>query len=44
MNISSINQENEEITKTDCKIESFKIEGKYMAAELSSVVLLLRRN
>ena len=44
MTISFINQENEEITKIDWRINSYKILEKYMAAELLSVVLLLRLN
>ena len=42
MTIIFLNQENEEITKLDWRIDSYKIEGKYMAAELPSVVLPLR--
>ena len=44
MNLSFINLENEEITKIDWRIDYYKNQGKYMAAELSSVVLLLRLN
>ena len=32
---------NEEITKTDWRIDSYKIHGKLMAAEFPLVVLLL---
>ena len=42
--ISFINQENEEKTKIDWRIDSYKIQGKLMAAEFPSVVLLLRLN
>ena len=38
---SSMNQENEEIMKTDWKIDSYKIYGKLMAAEFPLVALLL---
>ena len=44
MPINFINQENEEITKIVWRIDSYKIQGKYMAVELPSVVLLLRLN
>ena len=44
MNISFINQENEETTNIDWRIDSYKIQGKYMAAELPSAVLLLTIN
>ena len=37
-----INQENEEITKINWRIDSYKIQGKLMAAEFNSVILLLR--
>ena len=38
-----INQKNKEI-KIDWRIDLYKIWGKYMTAELFSVVLLLRLN
>ena len=41
---SFINQENEEITKTDWKIDSYKIWGNLTAAEFFFVVLLLSLN
>ena len=44
MTISFINQENEEITKIDWRIDSYKIYGKDLAVELLSAVLLLRLN
>ena len=44
MTISFINQENEEIKKTDWRIYSCKIKGKHMAAKFFSVVSLLRLN
>ena len=40
MTISFINQEKQEITKIDWKIDSYEISRKYMAAEFPSVVLL----
>ena len=42
--VSSINQENEKITKIYWKIGSYKILEKLMAAEIPSVVLFLRLN
>ena len=44
MTISFINQENEEIKKTDWRTDSCKIYGKFMAAKFPSVVLLLGPN
>ena len=44
MTINFINQENEEITKIVRRTDSYKIQGKYMAVELPSVVLLLILN
>ena len=44
MTIRFKNQEIEEITKADRWIDSYKIEGKLMASEFPSVVLLLRLN
>ena len=44
MTISFINQDNEEITKIDWRIDSYKIYGKDLAVELPSAVLLLRLN
>ena len=43
MTVSFINQENEEI-KIDGGIDSYKMYGKYMRAELPSVGLFLRLN
>ena len=40
MTICFIKQENQEITKIDWRIDSYKIQGKYMAAEFLSVVFL----
>ena len=40
MTVSFINQENEEITKTDSRIDSYKISRKVMAAKFPFVVLL----
>ena len=42
MTISFLNKENKEITKIDWRIDSYKIQGKYMAAEFRFVVLLSR--
>ena len=44
MTITFINQENEETTKIDWRIDSHKLQKKYWTAELPSVVLLLRLN
>ena len=44
MTISFINQEKEEITKTDWRIYSCKVSGKLMAVGFSFVVSLLRLN
>ena len=44
MTINFINKENEKIIKIDWVIDSYKICGKSMTAELSSVVLFLRLN
>ena len=42
--LSVIKQENEEITKIDWWIDSYKIYRKYIAAEFPPIVSLLRLN
>ena len=40
MTIDFVNHENEETTKINRKIDSYKIQEKFMSAEFPSVVLL----
>ena len=42
MTISLLKQEKYEITKIDWRIDSYKIYGQYMAAELPSVLIPLK--
>ena len=40
MTLNFLNQENEEIKKIDWRTDSYKVQEKYMTAELPSVVLV----